>query len=155
RAMPSDPVPAFKLSPALALFALGLALPAGAADQRLLPPPPPPLALPEAEARGPETAGRDVHLVWFDPPGALPAPLAPVGEEVETIFRRFGVGVSWSRGGLGTVIEMGAEGIPEIPVVLLADDPVPGRRRDRILGLVPKESQGTRPVWLFLANIRW
>jgi hypothetical protein len=148
-----DPVPPFKFSPALALLAAGLALPLSAADQRLAPPPPPALALPEAEA--PRGSGDDLRLVWFDPLGVMPAPLLAVHQEVEAIFRRFGVRVRWSRGDLGTVVRASGAEVPEIPVVLLPDDPVAGRRGRRIMGLVPKDSDATRPVWLFLANIRW
>src|SRR5262249_27434739 len=122
--MRSDLVPPFKFS--LALLAGGLALPLSAADLRLPPASPPALAPPEAEEPRTEGPGPDLHVVWFDPQGVMPAPLRPVDEEVEAIFRRFGVRVRWSRGDYGTVLGADGPEIPEIPVVLLPDDPIPG-----------------------------
>jgi hypothetical protein len=153
--MPKGAPGPFKFSGELALVLASLGLPLAAADHRLPPPSPPTLDLPEADEPRVAGAAHDLSVVWFDPQGVMPAPLAPVGEEVGAIFRRLGVRVRWSRGALGTTLGGDGAQRPEIPVILLPDDPVPNRRGRRIMGLVPRESESTRPVWLFLSSIRW
>jgi len=153
--MPSHPGVPSKIQGALALGVACAALPLSAADQRALPVPPPVVELREAEAPPASEGDYDLRLVWFDPQGVMPARLPPVEQEVTTIFRRLGVRVRWSRGEVGTVLGEDEPGPPEIPLILLPDDPAPRRSARHVMGLVPKEPVGTRPVWLFLSNIRW
>jgi hypothetical protein len=90
----------------------------------------------------------DLALVWFDPRGLLPRGFEALGAEVRGIFRGLGVEVSWRVGG-----SYGQSEIPEVPVILLPQDPARRRREQRIMGLVIAEQEPQRAVWVFLANV--
>jgi hypothetical protein len=114
-------------------------------------PPTPPPTLPAADS--PVWSGPRISLLWFDPQGSLPGGFETVRQEVARIFREIGVDVRWTVGGLGTVY--GAADVPEVPVILLPDDPAPSRARRHIMGLVLKSQEPSRAVWVFLKNVRW
>jgi len=94
----------------------------------------------------------DITLVWYDPMGALPAGLDVMTGEAREIFNSLGVRVAWRDGQGGT---FGAGPTPEVAVILLPDDPVPERVRERVLGLILKKQEPNRSMWLFLSNVRW
>lgn len=98
-------------------------------------------------------AGPAVSLFWFDPQEALPGGHEAMEQEVASIFRAMGVRVTWTRGGLGTLY--GQAQVPEIPVILLARDPAPTRRNQRVMGLVIRDQEPRRAIWLFLDNVQW
>jgi len=91
----------------------------------------------------------DLDLIWFDPGGSLPAGYESLAGEVRSIFRGLGVEVSWRVGGT-----FGGAATPEVPVILLARDPLWRRRSDRILGLVVPDQEPQRAVWVFQDNVR-
>jgi hypothetical protein len=68
---------------------------------------------------------------------------------VGVIFRSLGVEVSWRVGG-----GFGEAPGPEVPVVLLARDPVAARKSQRVLGLVLRDQEPQRVVWVFQENVR-
>jgi hypothetical protein len=70
-----------------------------------------------------------------------------VAEEVQGIFRGLGVETSWRTGG-----NFGGGEVPEVPVILLSRDPMAGRRG--VLGLVVRDQEPQRAVWLFGAAVR-
>jgi hypothetical protein len=76
-----------------------------------------------------------------------------VRQEVARIFREIGVDVRWTLGGLGTVY--GQADVPEVPVILLPDDPAPSRDSRHVMGLVIRSQEPSRAVWVFLKNVRW
>jgi hypothetical protein len=92
----------------------------------------------------------DLTLVFFDPAGVLRTGFEPLAEEVRSIFRGLGVEVSWRADG-----SYGESPIPEVPVILL--ERRPGRRPgpERIMGLVMRDQQPQRAVWLFAENVRF
>jgi hypothetical protein len=104
-------------------------------------------------AEPPAASGPRISLLWFDPLGSLPGGFETVREEVARIFREIGVDVRWTLGGLGTVY--GADDVPEVPLILLPDDPAPSRDGQHIMGLVVKKEQPSRAVWVFLKSVRW
>jgi hypothetical protein len=110
-----------------------------------------PLTRPAAEP--PAGGGPRIALLWFDPRGTLPGGFETVRQEVARIFREIGVDVRWTLGGLGTVY--GAADVPEVPLILLPDDPAPSRDGRHIMGLVVKGQQPSRAVWVFLKSVRW
>lgn len=114
-------------------------------------PPAPPPMLPGQDA--PAWSGPRISLLWFDPRESLPGGFETVRQEVARIFRDIGVDVRWTVGGLGTVY--GAADVPELPVILLPDDPAPSRARRHIMGLVLKSPEPSRAIWVFLKNVRW
>jgi hypothetical protein len=91
----------------------------------------------------------DLALVWYDPSGGLPAGHEALADEVRSIFRGLGVEASWRVGG-----SFGGAAMPEVPVILLLDDPVRLRRSQRVLGLVVPDQEPQRAVWVFLENLR-
>lgn len=109
------------------------------------------LAAPPSAA--PAAVGPRVALLWFDPRESLPGGFETVREEVVSIFRGIGVDVRWTLGGLGTVF--GDSDVPEIPVILLPEDPAPSRADRRIMGLVIRNQAPSRAVWVFLDSVRW
>jgi hypothetical protein len=118
--------------------------------------PAPPEAPRTEAAEAPPANGPAVSLVWFDPQEALPAGFDAMQQEVESIFRGMGVHVTWTRGGLGTSFGEGkVPEVPEIPVILLPGDPVKTRRERRVMGLVIRDQEPNRAIWLFLDNVRW
>ena len=92
----------------------------------------------------------DLRLVWFDPTGSLSEGFEIVAAEVQSIFRGLGVESSWRVGG-----GYGEAPGPEVPVILLARDPLAARVPQRVLGLVLREQEPQRAVWLFLENVRF
>src|SRR6185295_5966557 len=74
-------------------------------------------------ADSPAWSGPRIQLLWFDPRGTLPGGFETVRQEVTRIFREIGVDVRWTLGGFGTVF--GASDVPEVPVILLPEDPTP------------------------------
>ena len=111
----------------------------------------PPLLHPAADS--PVWSGPRISLLWFDPRGSLPGGFETVRQEVARIFREIGVDVRWTLGGLGTVY--GAADVPEVPVIVLADDPAPSRDGRHVMGLVIRSQEPSRAVWVFLKNVRW
>ena len=139
------------------LAVLGAALLAAtgrAADGRDVPTPaplPPTLLLPEPP---PPVAGAPtLSLIWFDPQASLPDGAEATWREVASIFDGIGVDVRWNRGGLGTVY--GASARPEIPVILLPDDPSRARADQHVMGLVMRQQEPSRAIWVFLRSVRW
>jgi hypothetical protein len=45
--------------------------------------------------------------------------------------------------------------LPEIPVILLADDPLRARADQHVMGLVLREQEPSRAIWVFLRSVRW
>jgi hypothetical protein len=115
-----------------------------------------PAAIPSAapvERPAPELAPTTpaVRLLWFDPQGLLPEGKEIVSAEVRAIFREIGVEIEWREGGT-----MGVEGpaVPEVPVIVLPEDPLPSRRGRQVMGLVMRDQEPNRTVWLFLNSVR-
>jgi hypothetical protein len=95
-----------------------------------------------------------LQLLWFDPSGILSArATAVVSEEVREIFRALGVDVAFRVASPETTY--GDSPVPEIPIILLNDDPIVARRPSRVLGLVVRNQEPSRAVWAFLENVRW
>ena len=95
-----------------------------------------------------------LQLLWFDPLDALPAVAEDaLAVEVRSIFRGLGVEVAFRKAGPETTYGDGP--VPEVPVILLRDDPVPDRRPRRVLGLVVRDQEPNRAVWTFLENVSW
>src|SRR5262245_31192991 len=111
-------------------------------------PPPAPPALEEAAPAPPA----ELRLFWFDPKGLAPFVFEPASREVSRIFRDVGVTLRWVKGGSDTNF---GEGRLDIPVILLPSDPMAARASRRVMGLVPRESEGPRAVWVFLSSVRW
>lgn len=147
-------------APALRAAALALALAlargpeAGGAERSFPPPAGTPFEIARPELLGPpgETLPRpaDLALVFYDPQGVLPRGFEGFAAEVQAIFRGLGVEASWRVGGT-----YGGSAIPEVPLILLARDPVEGRRGTRIMGLVMRDQTPQRAVWLFLNAVRF
>jgi hypothetical protein len=96
-----------------------------------------------------------LELLWFDPTHALPAAATDaVVNEVRRIFETLGVDVGFRAASAETTYEDDGA-VPEIPVILLADDPIVARRASRVLGLVVRNQEPSRAVWAFLENVRW
>ena len=114
-----------------------------------------PLAPPtmHSAAGSPVWNGPRISLLWFDPRGGLPDGFETVRQEVTRVFREIGVDARWTLGGLGTVF--GVSDVPEVPVILLPDDPSPSREGRHVMGLVMKSQEPNRAVWVFLKNVRW
>ena len=129
----------------------GLGVEADRGDVETPAPAAPPSMLPGAEA--PARSGPRISLLWFDPQGTFPGGFEIVRQEVAGIFRDIGVDVRWTLGGLGTVY--GGADVPEVPVILLPDDPMPSRDGQHIMGLVMKSQEPSRAVWVFLKRVRW
>jgi hypothetical protein len=91
----------------------------------------------------------DLVLVWYDPYRSLTSGFPVLAEEVEAIFGGLGVRVAWKVGG-----EYGDGPVPEIPVILLLRDPLLRRKADRVMGLVRRDEEPSRAVWIFGATIR-
>jgi hypothetical protein len=125
---------------------------------------------PETESGGEETLNRvaggantlpplpaavppALRVLWFDPTLALAPPaIALAAQEVRTIFRDLGVEVAFATAAPEAVYGDGPE--PEVPVILLKADPVPSRRKARVMGLVVRHQEPAHAVWAFLDNIR-
>jgi len=106
---------------------------------------------PETEALPTRTP--DLRLVFFDPKEALPAGADAMAHEVQAIFRELGVSVGWKSGALGTTF--GGGPVPEVAVILLPHDPVRERENSRVMGLVMRNQEPNRAIWVFLSNVRW
>jgi len=106
------------------------------------------LAAPSGAASPP--AVTTVGLVWFDPQDTLPDRFSDLRQEVDSIFRGIGVEVQWTRGGPGTVYDLG--GRPQVAVILVAEDRSKGPRS--IMGLVLRSQRPTRVAWVFVNNVR-
>lgn len=96
----------------------------------------------------PRTA--DLVLVFYDPQGVLPRGFDRFAAEVQTIFRGLGIEASWRVGG-----NFGGASIPEVPVILLARDPNQKRGPERVMGLVRRDQEPQRAVWLFMEGVRF
>jgi len=92
----------------------------------------------------------DLALVFYDPQGALPRGFERFAAEVQSIFRGLGVEASWRVGG-----DFGLSPEPEVPVILLAQDPDKSRSETRVMGLVRRDQQPQRAVWLFMDGVRF
>ena len=126
---------------------------AEAGDVETYAPPAPPAPRMRPAAEPPAGSGPRISLLWFDPRGSLPGGFETVRQEVDRIFREIGVDVRWTLGGFGTVY--GGADVPEVPLILLPDDPAPSRDSQHIMGLVVKGQQPSRAVWVFLKSVRW
>ena len=105
------------------------------------------LQAPSGDAR-PRAA--DLALVFYDPQGALPSGFERFATEVQAIFRGLGVETAWRVGGT-----YGQAPIPEVPVILLSRDPAKARGEARVMGLVRRDQQPQRAVWLFMEGVRF
>lgn len=96
----------------------------------------------EADAAPPR-----IDLTWIDPTNALPDAVADVVEEVALIFEPLGLAVACRSVGPGELI-------PPSPlrVILLDDDR--GRADGRVMGLTPRDPDGTHALWVLLPNIK-
>jgi len=102
----------------------------------------------------PVIAGAPVlSLLWFDPQASLPDGFETLEREVAAIFRGIGAEVRWTRGGPGTVY--GGSELPEIPVILLREDPARTRAERHVMGLVMPQQAQNRAVWVFLRSVRF
>jgi hypothetical protein len=126
---------------------------AEAADVATYAPSAPPAPQMRPAAEPPAGSGPRISLLWFDPRGSLPGGFETVRQEVDRVFREIGVDVRWTLGGPGTVY--GGADVPEVPLILLPDDPAPSRAGQHIMGLVVKGQQPSRAVWVFLKSVRW
>jgi hypothetical protein len=148
----------FRTGAALALVLAFAAARTGAADRPELRYPDIAPALPEREGGLERPApiaapDRGLTLLWFDPKDLFLDGFEPIAREVTGIFREIGVGIRWERGESGTVF--GGRGGLEIPVILLPADPVAQRASRRVMGLVPRNPEGPRVVWVFFSSVRW
>jgi hypothetical protein len=112
--------------------------------------PGPDLSVPGAPGRPladpPRPAPREhFRIVWYDPKTLLPGLGEGVSREVGAVFGTIGVNVGWQEGGL-----YGEAPVPEVPVILLREDPRRSRARANIMGLVIRDQVPTRAVWVFL-----
>jgi len=95
-----------------------------------------------------------LHLLWFDPSRTLSTSATEVlSDEVRAIFRGLGVDVAFRVA--PPEATYGESSVPEVPIILLKDDPIVSRRSTRVLGLVVRHQEPSRAVWAFLENIRW
>ena len=102
----------------------------------------------------PESRGPALQLLWFDPSQLLgAATTSAAADEVREIFRGLGVEVAFRVADAAT--NFGEGPVPEIPVILLKDDPIVARRPSCVLGLVMRQQEPRRAVWAFLENVRW
>src|SRR5262249_52664515 len=85
------------------------------------------------------------RVIWFDPNTLLPGMGGGVARELGAVFETIGVKVGWQKGGL-----YGEAPVPEVPVILLREDPRRSRARANIMGLVIRDQAPTRAVWVFL-----
>jgi len=90
-----------------------------------------------------------LRMVWYDPNHLLAATSGEVLHEVGSIFSGIGVNVGWQVEGL-----YGDADVPEVPVILLREDPRRSRARESIMGLVIRNQEPTRAVWVFLGPLR-
>ena len=106
-------------------------------------------SLPELLARPPA-----LELLWFDPSGTLSVSATEVlSEEVREIFQGLGVDAAFRVAQPDATYGEGL--VPEVPIILLKDDPIASRRPSRVLGLVVRHQEPSRAVWAFLENVRW
>ena len=95
-----------------------------------------------------------LQVLWFDPTHALTAPATDVlAEEVRRIFRALGVDVAFRVASPDSTYGDGP--VPEIPIILLKEDPIVSRRPSHVMGLVMRHQEPIRVVWAFLENVRW
>jgi hypothetical protein len=95
-----------------------------------------------------------LELLWFDPSRTLSSSATAVlAEEVREIFQGLGVEVGFRVAASDATY--GESPIPEVPIILLKDDPIVSRRPSRVLGLVVRHQEPNRAVWAFLENVSW
>ena len=95
-----------------------------------------------------------LQLLWFDTTHTFSAPATDVlATEVRRIFRALGVDVAFRVAAPDSTYGDGP--VPEIPIILLKDDPIALRRPSRVMGLVVRNQEPNRVVWAFLENVRW
>ncbi len=95
-----------------------------------------------------------LQLLWFDPTGTFTAAATDVlAAEVRRIFRALGVDVAFRVAAPDATYGDGP--VPEIPIILLKDDPIVARRPSHVMGLVVRHQEPSRVVWAFLENVRW
>lgn len=146
----------FALRRALLSLGLGFAFALSATGAEVASPPPGTMPLelapPEIEAppSGARTRAADLALVFYDPQGNLPRGFEGFAAEVQSIFRSLGVEAAWRVGGT-----YGQAPIPEVPVILLSRDPAKARGQARVMGLVRRDQQPQRAVWLFMEGVRF
>jgi len=139
---------------AAALVSIGLAAAASAREPGEVSfAPAPDLSVPGAPGRGLPDAVRPAprehfRIVWYDPKELLPAMAADVAREVSAVFAAIGVNVGWQDGGL-----YGEAPVPEVPVIVLREDPRKSRLGENIMGLVIRDQAPTRAVWVFVDPI--
>jgi hypothetical protein len=115
-----------------------------------LPEPEPSPALPAVpDAAAPPSA---LRLLWFDPKDVFPPAFDIASREVRRIFRDVGVDIRFERGNPGVIFDDGTT--LDIPVILLGQDPMRSRAPRKVMGLVPRPSDGARVVWVFLSPVR-
>src|SRR5262249_6035581 len=112
--------------------------------------PGPDLSVPGAPGRPladpPRPAPREhFRVIWFDPKTLLPGMSGAVARELGAVFATIGVNVGWQEGGL-----YGEGSVPEVPVIVLREDPRKSRAGANIMGLVIRDQAPTRAVWVFL-----
>lgn len=95
-----------------------------------------------------------LQLVWFDTTLTFTAAATDVlAAEVRRIFKALGVDVAFRVAAPDSTYGDGP--VPEIPIVLLKEDPIVGRRSSHVMGLVVRRQEPNRVVWAFLENVRW
>jgi hypothetical protein len=85
--------------------------------------------------------------VLFDPSGVLPRGFDLVATEIRAVFRSLGIETTWRVGG-----GYGESELPEVPVIVLARDPL--RTRRGVMGLVVPDQRPQRAVWIFEEGVR-
>jgi hypothetical protein len=106
--------------------------------------PPPMVFVPGAAPR--------LTLVLFDVQRELPGGFHEMAQEVRAIFAEIGVEIAWRQAEPSD--SFGDRPEPELPVILLANDPSRVRRLLPIMGLVVRDQQPLRSIWAFVGNIK-
>ncbi len=91
-------------------------------------------------------------LYFFDVHNQLDGQFCELAAETSAIFREMGVELTWRQGGLGTTY--GNSGAPEIPIIVLDTPPKGVANGANVLGLVPRNTAGSKAIWIFVDNLR-
>jgi hypothetical protein len=152
RQLPRLPSLAATATALLAALAAGIASPAAAADGTGItaPAPGPLTSSPRPDLPPGGSGARRLKLIWFDHAGLGWRDFETMARQPEEIFRPIGVQVSSRPGEDGSAYDPEAE----IPVILLARDPAPGHDKAGVMGVVLRDQEPARAIWVYLSNVR-